>query len=366
MVEVYPVEAPQYLDAAGNLREAVGVRVVPDATYLDAEGNVRGAIGVNIVGGGGGGDGANVNNGDIVLVDPGSSAFTDLQAIARVDGSNLVSVDLDGTYGFLKNATATTGVTLNGTVRALTPTVADGAITNIQTPATTALLASSATVPVQNSAGASIAAGTVTVAANAVTHVRLPATVAAVANSGIIQIKNAATGAISYPAVASVANGIITTANIGASAVIIDNVSTFTATGGETVFVEVAAGVPSFTVRSDPFWDPFTLTAGVDANGRGYDPAEGLGSITNQPVDGATVTSIFTPEGNDLEIRMSSTTVPLNNITRASQIGIGATTYSPTDVRFQQGPEGSTLYIYIAAGSFAWTDGQQVPIVIIP
>lgn len=82
MADVFPVTAPLYYDAAGNLREAAGVIVVPDTTYRDAAGNVRGAIGVNIVGGGGGG------------LPPNQGIVTDGEVITA-QGGQLVTVMVD-------------------------------------------------------------------------------------------------------------------------------------------------------------------------------------------------------------------------------------------------------------------------------
>lgn len=315
--------------------------------------------------------------------------------------------DLPLTDAIVSNGSTVTLSPNTGTTPAqgtATVTVANNAAT-FRLAANRVALTTGATAPVQNSAGADIGTGTVTIAANAVSHVRLPATVAGVSNGGTVAVRNSA-GANSHPATAVIASGamtgvnlaatsamvdnsgavsvrnsagadahsatavvsagVLTGVNLAATSAIVDNGDTLTTARGETVSFTVAAGVATAMVRSNPFWEPFTMTAGVDASGDGYDAAEGLGSITNQPVAGATLDSVFTPEGNDLEIRLSSATIPLNNITRASQIGIGGTTYSPSDVTFSQTASGSTLVIYITAGSFAWTAGQQVPIVIIP
>lgn len=335
MADVFPVTAPLYYDAAGNLREAVGVIVVPGTTYQDAAGNVRGAIGVNIVGGGGGGlpsDQAAVTNDTTITLLP-ASGTTPAQGVA-----NVAVADNVATFRLAANRTA---------------------------------LTTGATAPVQNSAGAAIATGTITIAANAITHIRLPATVAGVSNGGSVSVRNSA-GADAHPATAAITSGVLTGVNLAATSAIVDNGDTFTTSRGETVNIAVAAGVATATVRSNPFWEPFTITVGDDGSGNmGYarDGNEGYptaGSLTNQPVTGALVEYAITPGGNDLSIELSSSTLALNNITTSSQIGIGSTTYSPTDVTFRQIGSECSLSIYIAAGSFAWTVGQQVPIVIIP
>lgn len=330
MTDVFPVTAPLYYDAAGNLREAVGVIVVPDTTYQDAAGNVRGAIGVNIVGGGGGlpSDQAAVTDGTTITLLP-ASGTTPAQGAA-----NVAVADNVATFRLAANRVA---------------------------------LTTGATAPVQNSAGAAIATGTITIAANAVTHIRLPATVAGVSNSGTVQVRNSA-GADAHTATAVVSAGVLTGVNLAATVAMVDNGDTITATGGQTVNVAVAAGVASMTVESnEPFWNPFTMTVGESSGLFGYYNGA-VGSLTNEPVDGFTVVSIWHTGGGvgqvNIEIRGPE---PLANNGLANGLfGISSVTYSAFSVSSEK-ESGASWATYISINDVpAWTVDQQVPIVIIP
>lgn len=327
MVDVFEADAPQYRDAAGNLREAVGVRVVSDPTYPDAAGNIRQAIGVNIIGGGGGG-------------------LLPTQAI----------VD-DGTTQTLNPATGTTPA--QGSVNIA---VADNVAT-LRLTANRVALTSGATAPVQNSAGAAIATGTITIANNAVSHIRLPATVAGLANGGSVTVRNTA-GADNHTATAIVAAGVLTGVNLAATAAMIDNGDTFTATGGQTINVAVVDGVASMTV-AEPFWNPFTVTVG-DGDFIGYAPG-GIGSITNEPLDGFTIVAVINGGGDFVEINLAGPPTLVSNGLLNALVGISGVDYAVDNVRVAYLSEFSSWVTSITILDVPeWTVDQQVPIVIIP
>lgn len=117
-----------------------------------------------------------------------NSEGVDLGAgVITVANRSIVGVAMPATFAGVTNAANVT-CNLNGVSRVLTPTVADGVLTEMQTPATVAAVATAASAPVQNSAGAAIGAGTITVANRAITNIRLPATVAGVSNGAEITL----------------------------------------------------------------------------------------------------------------------------------------------------------------------------------
>lgn len=339
MADVFPVTAPLYYDAAGNLREAVGVVVVPDTTYRDAAGNVRGAIGVNIVGGGGGGDlpsnQAIVENGTSVMLGP---------APGNVGSLGPVYIDVLGNVASFWLSDNRTAVT-NGD-----------------------------TAPVQNSAGAAIATGTFRIVGNAITYIRLPATVAGVSNGGSVSVRNSA-GADAHPATAVVASGALTGVNLAATSAMIDNGDIVTATSGQTIDIGVAAGVPSFTVRSFPFWEPFTVTAGDLASWTGGDTTafgyvkDVAGSISNEPIAGFEVQHAYTDaDGLHLVIRGPR---PVGDMLAGGVMGISAVDYplEPEDGDFGVSSEIVDDGVYETRVDLdvpPWTLAQQVPIVTLP
>ena len=147
--------------------------------------------------------------------------------------------DLPATSAIVADGQAIT-TDVNGTERTLTPTVADNAITGLETAATVAVVANAGTVPVQNSAGAAIGTGTLAVAGRAVTSARLPATIAGVANSAAVPVLPASGSTSLASATAAVAAGAITGVRLPATAGVVTDGQTLAVTGG-TVTLTVAA-----------------------------------------------------------------------------------------------------------------------------
>lgn len=88
-----------------------------------------------------------LNNGDTAELYLGTDASSPGVVTALVQDSQLVRVSLDGTVGALKNGQAA-ALNLNGNNLSLTPTVSNGAITALQTPATSAVVQNGASFPV--------------------------------------------------------------------------------------------------------------------------------------------------------------------------------------------------------------------------
>lgn len=129
-------------------------------------------------------------------------------------------------------------ITVDGAT--VTLAVADNAIMDATLPATSAVVASGGTIPVQNSAGAAIGAGTLAVAANEPSNIRLPATIAGVANAGAANVLPASGSTPLAAGTVAVAAGVLTGIRLAATAGIVTNGQTIPVTGG-TVTITVAA-----------------------------------------------------------------------------------------------------------------------------
>lgn len=181
------------------------------------------------------------------------------------------------------DATVSNGQTLpllpaTGTTPAqgnMAATVADNDLT-LRLAANRTVVASGVSLPVQNSAGATIGAGAVTVSGNAVQHVRLPANIAGVANGAQVQVDGA-------PVTLAVAAGALTGGTLAATAAVVTNGNTVQV-GGQPVTLTVAGN--NVTGGALPG------TAAVVTNGQTL--AVDGGSVVLS-VAGGVVSAAFTP-----------------------------------------------------------------------
>jgi len=186
-----------------------------------------------------------VHNGDIDpdFVVPGDFAVgsipTTYGSLPVFDPANPPTPPIGDDKAIVSNGQALS-VSLNGTAQQITPTVAAGALTALQTPVTAAVVANAGTAPVQNSAGAAVGTGTITVANRAVSNIRLAATIAGVANTAAVAVLPASGSASLASATAAVAAGALTGARLPATTGIVTNGQTLAVTGG-TVTITVAA-----------------------------------------------------------------------------------------------------------------------------
>jgi hypothetical protein len=153
---------------------------------------------------------------------------------------------------------------------------------------------------------------------------------------------------------------------------IVTDGDTVTASGGQTIDISVADNVASFSVRSFPFWEPFTVTAAAVAEFEGSCGfvAGDAGSITNEPVDGFSLVKCYTYMADlvpTLFFQINGPT-PLRDNLWGALLGVNAVDFTLDDysVFTVIGAEGGFDTSFEVPGVTMWTVGQAVPIVIIP
>lgn len=145
-----------------------------------------------------------------------------------------------------------------------------------------------------------------------------------------------------------------------------------TAVGGQTIDIAVTDNVASFSVRSFPFWEPFTVTAALVAEFEGSCGfvAGDAGSITNEPVDGFSLVKCYTYMADivpTLYFEISGPT-PLRDSLWGALLGVNAVDFNLDDYSVFNviGTEGGFSTSFEVPGVTMWTVGQAVPVVMIP
>jgi hypothetical protein len=114
----------------------------------------------------------------------------------------------------------------------------------------------------------------------------------------------------------------------------------------------------------EPFWEPFTITASLQPNNSmGYSPS--AGAITNEPVQGYSLNRATVGDDGFFILAIAGPT-PIGTGLQGALFGIGETTYTPDGIYLQSTGAAWTTNVEIYGVSPFWTEGQQVPIVIIP
>ena len=126
----------------------------------------------------------------------------------------------------------------------------------------------------------------------------------------------------------------------------------------------------------EPFWEPFTITAGDLTNDAlGYSDGEGgqgipaTGSISNQPVEGYSLSVAANVSDPGIFVLAIRGPAPMRDLLIDAVIGIGEESFILSrigDISVARLDDGFETIVQMDGFSQEWMVGQQVPIVVIP